>query len=865
MSRDLRPPLTRPGAAPLAGHALRLGAVALALAHLVAQGQTPFNPFMQAPAGAAAPAPVNPFSQAPAAAPSPATAPSVPAAAQLPVRTLPAPLTPAPAPAASAPPPVPVPVPPVSPNPAPVFGQMPAPAAPAAPAGMAPLPPAGAVSAPPQSARSASQPSGSGRVTYAPALPTTPSGGVTLRFDNAEIYDVIQVILGDILRVDYVIDPSVQGRITIKSTEAVSPADIFNVLESALAMSNISIVRQGKTYRVTRDANAVRDVITGDPAGPGSPLLQVIPVRFVQASQLVNTLRNFIGPQAAITNDPTNKYLIVADRAANVAKIIDMVKVLDVDYLDKVRVRLVQAERADAADLAKEAEALFRTSGLFNIAGTDNTKVYFLPVVRMNAVLVAAANDPLANAAEQWIRMLDVEPKNSVGSMVHVYAVANTNVAHLAGVLRQLFGGGAGAAQPTTTSTTPALGQQGIGSGTSAFGQSATGATGLAGAATGAATSTANTANRTITSGNVPTGTVSAGGAGLAGTVQIIADEQTNSLIVRASHSDYQQIRKVIERLDRLPSQVLIQVMVAEVQLNDTLQYGVEWWLNSMLSKNGRGYSAGFGLDGAIKPPSVSSTSTLGQVAGAASGFSYAVLNSASQVVGLLNLLGNDTSYQILSAPHVLTADGKIARIEVGNDQPIITQTVSAPTSSLTGTTFSTSNSVTYRPTGILLEVKPSISSSGMVAMTVSQEVSEVNSTPVQVGGSSYPSFTKRKVTTDVQVEDGKTVLIGGLIKDKGNDTVVGVPGLKDVPLVGALFGTTSRQYEKSELLITITPRIVRNRDDADQLTTEFRNAMYQLNANPAQAPRGSRRGAVGSSPSGTGNSGSIYESNVFR
>ena len=167
----------------------------------------------------------------------------------------------------------------------------------------------------------------------------TPSGGVTLRFDNAEIYDVIQVILGDILRVDYVIDPSVQGRITIKSTEAVSPADIFNVLESALAMSNISIVRQGKTYRVTRDANAVRDVITGDPAGPGSPLLQVIPVRFVQASQLVNTLRNFIGPQAAITNDPTNKYLIVADRAANVAKILDMVKVLDVDYLDKVRVR----------------------------------------------------------------------------------------------------------------------------------------------------------------------------------------------------------------------------------------------------------------------------------------------------------------------------------------------------------------------------------------------------------------------------------------------------------------------------------------------------------------------------------------------
>lgn len=779
--------------------ALAILAHGVALAADPAPAAPSINPFTGQPIGGVLKPPVQPTAAPTTAAPAPVVAPAQPAQ-QPAVPPAPVASTASPAPAVAAP----APTPPVT----------------------------------------VAAPVTRGGVVYQSPLSTAPNPGVTLRFDNAEIYDVLQLILGDILKVDYVIDPSVQGRITLKSTEAVSLADIYNVLENALAINNISIVRSGKTYKVTRDANAVREPL-GAAAGPNSPVFQVVPVNYVQASQLVNTLRNFIGPQAALTNDATNRYLIVVDRAANVEKILDMVKILDVDYLKHVQVRLVPIDKADPTELAKELEGLFKTSGLFNIAGTDAAKVYFLPVARLNAVLVAGANTGMLNAAEQWLRNLDVDPARNLDSRVHVYQVANSNVAHLAGILRQLFGAAGGSAATPAGSSTPSTtggstGSSGLSSSTSSS------TTASAGLGSGSNTATSD-ASRTITRGNVPTASgMTASGQGLAGTVQIIGDETTNSLIIRASKADYDQILKVIERLDTAPRQVLIEAMVAEVELNDTLQYGVEWWLNSMLSKDGRGAKGVLGLDGAIKP------ATVGTVTGASSGLNYAVLNTAGNVVGLLNLLSNDTNVNLLSAPHVMASDGKVAKIEVGSEEPIVTQVVSTPTTTTTGTNFTTSNSIQYRPTGILLEVKPTISASGRVALQVTQEVSQVG-TSVEVGGSKYPNFTKRKVTTEVILEDGKTILIGGLMQDRNNDTVVGVPGLKDVPLFGALFGTTNKQRRKNELLITLTPHIVRNREEGERLTQDFQAGLKQLRAvmqKPAPTPS--------TSPADTGRNGEI-------
>jgi general secretion pathway protein D len=656
-------------------------------------------------------------------------------------------------------------------------------------------------------------------------LQNTPNPGVTLKFDNADIYDVIQVVLGDILKLDYVIDPSVQGRITIKSTGAISMADIFNTLETALSTSNISILKQGKVYKVVRDANAVRDTFSGPPTGLASPVMQIIPLKFVQANQLVNTLRNFIGPQAAITNDPSNRHLIVFDRAANVEKIIGMVKTLDTDYLSQVQIKLIPLTNGEAADLAKELEGIFKTSGILNWTGTEATKVYFLPVARMNALLVATSNDRLMQAAEQWIKTLDSTPRNGLGSFVHIYPVANSNAPHLASMLTQIFGGQASSGpQNQGASALPSAGS-------SSFGSTGAGVGGGMGSTQNQNIGAQNTATRTIERGSVPSSSGAASSAnGLSGSVSVIADEVSNTLIIRASSQDYFEIKKVIERLDTVPKQVMVQVMVAEVTLNDTLQYGVEWWIKSALSSGGKSWPGFVGLDGSIAPQiTQTGVGATPSVMGKSSGLNYAVFGSAGQVIGMLNLLGQDTDVNVLSTPHVLASDGKIAKIEVGNEVPVITQTISTPTSGLTtGSNFSTSNSVQYRPTGILLEVKPSITSSGRVTLSISQEVSSVGN-PVSAGGAEYPSFQKRKVTTDATIEDGKTIMLAGLIEDRGNDTVTGVPGLKDVPIFGGLFGTTRKNRNKTELLITITPYIVTTREEGDRLAGSFQESLQKL------------------------------------
>lgn len=647
----------------------------------------------------------------------------------------------------------------------------------------------------------------------ADGLGSMPNPGITLKFDNADIYDVLKVVLGDALNLDYVVDPSVQGRITLKSTTAVNLGDVFSILETALAMSNFAIVKQDKIYKITRDLSAVRDRLPSTGTGPASMVMQIIPTKFVQSSQLANTLRNFLGPQSIVANDPTNRYLIVADRFSNIEKIVEMVATLDVDYLQKVQIKIVPLNYAEAIDVVKELDAIFKTSGLFNWGGTDGIKVYFLPITRMNAVLVAGANDKLLATAEYWIKNLDSEPKNGIESFVNIYSVKNGNAAHLSEILRQLFGS-------TGTSASGATRTSNIGLGMGPTSSPSTGGSPASSQVAVSSTQPAPTA--VISKGNVPSDvTVIAAANGLSGSVLVIADDVTNTLIIKATARDYQQIKKILDRIDTVSRQVLIQVLVAEVALNDTLQYGVEWWLTDTLRYRGKQWDAIGGVSGGVTP-----TLYPGVVSGAKSGLSYSVFNTAGQIIGLLNLLSQDTNVNVLSTPHVMASDGKTARIEVGDEVAVVTQTSSTP-NALGGTSIS--NSVTYRPTGIILEVTPVISASGRVTLSVSQEVSNVQPIGSTVGGITYPNFSKRKVSTEVVVEDGKPMLIAGLIRDTGNSSVSGIPVMKDVPLFGGLFGSTRKVHEKTELIMSITSFIINDNSEADRITAQFKDALKDL------------------------------------
>jgi len=338
--------------------------------------------------------------------------------------------------------------------------------------------------------------------------------GAILRFDNADIYEVLQAVLGEMLHLNFIVDPTIQGKVTINTQGTVSQADIFNILESVLSLNGVSIIRDGKLYKVVKDANAPRDTLAFEALGEGSPLIQIIPLKFVQGSALINTLKNFIGQQAGIINDPTNKYLVIADRAGNVSKILDLVKVLDVDYLKHVKIKLVQIQKGDALEMAREMETLFKTSGMFNWPGTEPNKIFFMPINRMNALLVASTNEAVLDAAEKWIKMLDDEPKDGIGSSIHVHTVENSTAVRIANILRQIYGG----APITPTGSDP---------------------------------------TKTIIKGSVPGVSAAAMGTtgpGLSGNVQIIPDETTNTLVIKASPQDYLQIKKVIERIDPHPT-----------------------------------------------------------------------------------------------------------------------------------------------------------------------------------------------------------------------------------------------------------------------------------------------------------------------
>jgi general secretion pathway protein D len=284
-----------------------------------------------------------------------------------------------------------------------------------------------------------------------------------------------------------------------------------------------------------------------------------------------------------------------------------------------------------------------------------------------------------------------------------------------------------------------------------------------------------------------------------------------------------------IERIDIVPRQVLIQVMIAEVVLSDNLQYGVEWWLRNLkFSYKGKQWPAEASLDTGLVAPTANPL-TSQPSGGVASGLNYLLFNSAGDITGLFNLLATNTDVNILSAPHVLASDGKTAKIEVGTEEPVVTQTTSTPLgTTLVGVSTSTSNSVQYRPTGILMEVKPSINASGLVNLTLSQEVSS-RGADVPVGGSVYPSFNKRKVATEVTIEEGKTLVVAGLIQDRGEKSNQGLPGLKDIPLFGGLFGTQKHASAKTELLIAITPYIIRDKNQGERITESLRDSFKEL------------------------------------
>jgi general secretion pathway protein D len=298
---------------------------------------------------------------------------------------------------------------------------------------------------------------------------------------------------------------------------------------------------------------------------------------------------------------------------------------------------------------------------------------------------------------------------------------------------------------------------------------------------------------------------------GESGTIRIIADEINNALVILATAQEYKQVEAAMRRLDVSAQQVLIEATIAEITLQGDLKYGMEWFFTNKLGdKTGQGL-LDLSATGAGIGPTIP-------------GFSYSIIDSAGAVRAVLNALAQDSRLNIISSPSLMVLNNQTANINVGDEVPVVTQ----QQQSTVGTSSPIVNNIEYRNTGVLLEVTPRVNTGGMVVMDVRQEVSQVTSESADTT-TLTPTISNRSITTSVAVQSGQTVVLGGLIREQKVQSRSGIPGLYNLPIIGPLFGTTVDEQVRTELVVLITPRAVRNSAEAAQVTDEFRNKMESL------------------------------------
>ncbi|OFW99218.1 MAG: type II secretion system protein GspD [Alphaproteobacteria bacterium RIFCSPHIGHO2_12_FULL_63_12] len=595
--------------------------------------------------------------------------------------------------------------------------------------------------------------------------------------DNAPISDAADLVLGDILGVNYALDEGVTGTITIKTAAPVSKSAVLSIFESALEAKGAALIEDNGIYRISSAERAVlgpRNFSVGnvtslqETAGFG---VQVVPLRYISAAEMERILKPISTPGAIMRVDRARNLLMLSGSRRELDSLIEAVRLFDVDWLKGMSFALLPVTAADPKSVANELATIFSNGTNQPLEGL----VRFVPNERLNAVLVISSRASYIEDARKWVERLD-NPEATGGDQVFVYHVQNRSAVALAGVLQGFFGAGGDAAASDIVQ--PGLTPATIGGDAAAEAPSTDAATDSIGA----------------------TGRNSSGAAGK---IKIAADDENNALLIYASPYEYQRINAMIEKLDRLPSQVMIEATIAEVTLNDGLKHGLSWFFNNAEST----FSFSDVASGAVGP--------------SFPGFSYVFSEPDARVA--LNAIASVTDVKVVSSPTLMVMDNKTARLQVGDQVPVATQSAV----STVNPDAPIVNSVSFRDTGVILNITPRVSDSGVVILDISQEVSSVVSTTTS--GIDSPTIQQRRIETSVAVHDGDSLALGGLIEDSRNVTSSGIPYLSKIPVLGEAFKSKKKDVDRTELLVLITPRVVRDRDEAREATDEFRDRLHAV------------------------------------
>lgn len=680
--------------------------------------------------------------------------------------------------------------------------------------GPAPLPAAEVAPAVPQTAEAAPEPEkakadekkdekknentrvfqGSGVLLKKPGPEKATAGpaNINLNFEAADVRDIAKTVIAEILKENYIVDPKVQGTISLRTTRPLPREALMPTLETVLRMNGIVMIRENGIFKIMPAAGAKGSLSPQMGATGAGFTLQVVPLGFIGAREMAKILENVATDPALVKADEVRNLLILAGTQNEMRHMLDTIEMFDVDWMSGMSVGLFILQSADVKTVEQDMKKVFsEKGGIDPLAGV----VRLIPIERMNAFVIITPQPKYLEQAKLWLERLD-RVGGTGGTRLFVYHVQNGKAEHLAELLNQTFSGQQG---QTASRPTPAprlapgltgieLGSSGAASRPTALGQ----AIGAGTAATAAAAPQVPVVGASFN--------IADDGGGAAEQVRVVADAQNNALLILANASGYEKIGAALKKLDVAPRQVLIELMIAEVTLKDELSYGIEWLFTNGPRRAGKLDLGSAGLN-ALVP-----------------GFSYAISSATGDTIkSVLNMLASDNKLNILSSPHIMVADNQTAKIQVGDSVP----TAGPQTVAGTGVVVS---SVQYLDTGVILAVTPRINAGGLVNLDVVQEVSTATATTTSELNS--PTISRRSAKTSLAVQSGETIVMGGLISERSANDSTGLPLLSDIPILGGLFGKQSRSSTRTELLLLITPRVANNFNQAKTLSEELRKKM---------------------------------------
>lgn len=678
---------------------------------------------------------------------------------------------------------------------------------------------------------------------------------VALNFENVTVANLATALLGDLLKLNYTIDAGGDAVVSLHTRQPLLRSQVLDVLDAVLLPHDLAIVRDNAgVYHVTKRTVTLgaRPVVGAsnlkDLSGSGTV---IVPLNHIAAAEMAKILAPISPKEAIVYVDSMRNLLVLQGSKAQLGGWLEMVEAFDVDFLSGMSLGVFVLENANVNVVRDALQAMLGSdksadpyggaspaapagaapgasgSAAAGAASAQATGplgglIRVFPVERLNALVVVTPRAHLLTQVETWVRRLD-RPTDTLEASLFVYPVQNGSALQLAEMLNGLFGGQSSQAKSgggVAGGSAPTQFTQGAGAGSAGFGSGSTGSTnpfggGSVGGGSSTGTGSAGGSSFQAMANNInkasPNNTSLTSASQLDGNVRVVADEKRNALLIRAPRTEYRRIEQALRELDKAPSQVLIEASIVEVSLTGNLQYGVEWFVQNSLS-GGREGQALLNLN------------KTGDIGPKQPGFSYTILNKAGVVRATLNALAEKSQVRLLSSPSVLVLNNHNATIQVGQQQPI-----KSSTSVTTGNLVT--ESIVYKDTGVMLSVTPSVNAGGLITLDISQQVTDVGDLDTATG---QRAFLTRQIQTRVAVRSGEPIVLGGLIRENDTTGRSGVPLLSSIPVVGALFGNTTNNNNRTELLVLMTPRALEDDDALRSASAEMRQRMRSMSLQSA-------------------------------